>query len=76
MSKIKALFFYMASGEERTSLEIAKHIKTVCTGSRVADLRKRGCNILSRFIGKSSTGALIYGYTLLSFPDGLYGVGM
>ena len=72
MSKIKLLFLFLENGDEKTSLEIAKHIKTVCTGSRVADLRKRGCNILSRYIRKSKSGALVYGYTLTSFPAGLY----
>ena len=45
MSKLRKLFNFMANGEERTSLEMQEEINTVCVGSRVADLRKRGQNV-------------------------------
>ena len=76
MSKREKLFLFLCGGEEKTSLQIAKAIKTVCVGTMAADLRKKGCHVISRYIGKSKTGAHIHGYTLLSFKSGLYGVGL
>lgn len=77
MSKLETLFMFMLDGKEKTSLEISKAINTICAGTRIADLRKpgKGCHIISRFIRKTHSGQSIYGYTLLSFPKDLYGVG-
>ena len=76
MSKIESLFNLLLDLKEKTSLEIQEHIYTVATGSMVGDLRKAGCDVECRFIRKTSLGAMVYGYTLLSFPKGYYGVGV
>lgn len=74
MSKRKQAFLLLLDGKEKTSLAIQKNINTVASGSTVSDLRKMGCHIICRFIRKTSNGVMIYGYTLLSFPLGLYDV--
>jgi hypothetical protein len=74
MSKREQLFLFLCGGE-RTSLEIQKKVNTVCAGTMAADLRKKGCVIWSKYVGKSRTGASIHSYILASFPPGFYGVG-
>jgi len=69
MSKIRALFELLSDGKEKTSLDIQEHIITVCSGSRVGDLRKKGCDIRSRFIRRTSKGSMIYGYKMIFYPD-------
>ena len=68
MSKLKTLFNYLADGKEKTSLEIQRAVNTVCSGSRVADLRKKGCDIKSRYIKRTDGGAAVHGYTMISLP--------
>lgn len=75
MSKRKQTFLHLLNGKEKTSLAIQQLTNTVASGSTIADLRKMGCHVICRFLRKTSTGAMVYGYTLLSFPEGLYGVG-
>lgn len=74
MSKREKLFLFLCSGE-KTSLEISNEVDTICAATMAADLRKKGCLIWSKFIGRSNTGAMIYSYVLASFPKGLYGTG-
>jgi archaeosine-15-forming tRNA-guanine transglycosylase len=74
MSKREKLFLFLCSGT-RTSLEIQKEVNTVAVGSMAADLRKKGCDVWCKYIGKSDTGAEIFSYTMASFPPGLYGIG-
>lgn len=76
MSKREKLFLFLCSGEEKTTLQIANKINTVCGATMAADLRKKGCHIISRLTGKSKSGARMYGYTLLSFKNGTFGVGI
>ena len=75
MSKIETLFMFMLDGKEKTSLDIRNEINTVASGSMIGDLRKLGCDISCYCVSRSATGAMIYAYTLLSFPQGTFGVG-
>lgn len=68
MSKKQKLLRYLASGKEKTSLQIGNVIDTVAPSSMCADLRKLGCSVASRFIRRTSKGVMIYGYTLLHIP--------
>lgn len=74
MSKGEKLFLFLCQGGWKTSLEISKEIKTVCAGTMAADLRKKGCVVWRKYIGRSKTGAMIHSYMLASFPANIYRV--
>jgi len=69
--KWRNLFYFLMGQGERTSVEIRDAVNTVAVGSMVADLRKLGCNIKSRYIKQSDAGAKVFGYTMTSFPKNI-----
>ena len=69
MSKIKKAFEYLKIVRKATSLQISHEVGiTVAAGSMIADLRKRGCDIASKFSHISQSGAKIWEYEILSWP--------
>ena len=69
MSKIKKAFKYLKEARKTTSLELSQAVGvTVAAGSMICDLRKRGCNIASKFSHISQSGAQVWEYELLSWP--------
>ena len=61
----------MKNGQRLTSLEIECAIRTVAVGSMVADLRKKGCVIESRYKEQSKSGAQIWEFWMTSYPENL-----
>jgi hypothetical protein len=76
MSKREKLFLFLCQGGWKTSLEISKEVDTICAGTMAADMRKKGCVVWRKYVGRSSTGAMIHSYMLASFPAGFHGVGV
>jgi len=68
MSKIKRAFEYLKEVRKATSLQISHEAGTIAPGSCIADLRKRGCDIISRFSHVSDAGGMVYEYEILSWP--------
>lgn len=66
-NKRKELFHYLRRGP-RTSRQIELYILTVAAGSMIADLRKKGCDIRSEYIGRSQMDSQLWRYELLSWP--------
>lgn len=76
MTKGEKLFLFLCQGGWKTSLEISDEVDTICAGTMAADLRKKGCIVWRKYIGRSNTGAMIHSYMLASFPAELYEVGV
>ena len=68
MSKIKKAFEYLKEVKKATSLQIGKQAKTLAVGSMISDLRKRGCDIRSKFSHITKSGAKVWEYEILSWP--------
>lgn len=71
MTKHHKLFKLMKGGQRLTSLEIEKAVQTIAAASMVADLRKKGCIIDSKYIGRSKTGSQIWEYRMTYFPESM-----
>jgi hypothetical protein len=69
MTKKRKALEYLKRVGKATSLQISEAAGvTVAAGSMVADLRKIGCDIRSRFSHISKSGAKVWEYELLSWP--------
>lgn len=68
MSKIRNAFEYLKKVRVATSIQIGYEAQTIAVGSMVSDLRKRGCDIRSRFLWTAESGAHVWQYELLSWP--------
>lgn len=68
MSKLKKAFEYLKEVRKATSLQISHEAGTIAPASCIADLRKRGCDIISKFSYTSQSGAKVWEYEILSWP--------
>ena len=69
MSKIRKAFKYLKEVRKATSLQISHAAGiTVALGSMMGDLRKRGCDIIARFLHTTQDGAQVWEYEILSWP--------
>lgn len=69
MSKIKKAFNYLKQVRKATSLQISHEVGiTVAAGSMIGDLRKRGCDIASKFLYITQDGSKVWEYEILSWP--------
>lgn len=67
MSKKAKLLEYLKINRKATFLEIGNLVNTISSGSMVADLRKIGCTISSKFLYMSKSGGRVWEYELLSW---------